>query len=48
MFGQELNIGWETVVNTMREWLMIVDPDGTVVSVNNALEKITGFLGILH
>ncbi len=44
MLEQELNIYWKTVVNTMREGLMIVDPDGTIVSVNKALEKMTGFL----
>ena len=44
MFEQELNMYWKAVVNTMREGLMIVDPDGTIVSVNKALEKMTGFL----
>ncbi len=44
MFEQELNIYWKTVVNTMREGLMIVDLDGSIVSVNKALEKMTGYL----
>ncbi|MDM8556196.1 sigma 54-interacting transcriptional regulator [Desulfococcaceae bacterium HSG7] len=44
MFEQELDMYWKAVVNTMMEGLMIVDPDGTIVSVNKALEKMTGFL----
>jgi PAS domain S-box-containing protein len=34
---------WKTVVNTIRDGLMIVDERGIIVSVNNALEQITGY-----
>ena len=43
MLEQELNIYWKTVVNTIQDGVMIVDTDGTIVSANNALEKITGY-----
>lgn len=34
---------WKTVVNTIRDGLMIVDERGIIVSVNDALEKMTGY-----
>jgi PAS domain S-box-containing protein len=34
---------WKTVVNTIRDGLMIVDERGIIVSVNDALERITGY-----
>ena len=34
---------WETVVQTMLDGLMIVDPEGTILSVNNAMERLTGY-----
>jgi len=34
---------WETVVQTMVDGLMIVDPDGIILSVNRALEQLTGY-----
>jgi len=43
MFEQELNIYWKTVVDTIKDGVMIVDKGGTIVSVNKALEKITGY-----
>jgi len=43
MLEQELNRYWKTVVNTIQDGVMIVDTDGTIVSANNALEKITGY-----
>ena len=43
MLEQELNIYWKTVVNTIQDGVMIVDTDGTIVSANKALEKITGY-----
>jgi len=43
MLEQELNIYWKTVVNTIQDGIMIVDKSGTIVSVNNALEKITQY-----
>jgi PAS domain S-box-containing protein len=43
MFEQELNTYWETVVNTIQDGLMVVDRAGIIVSVNQALEAITGY-----
>ncbi|OQX15824.1 MAG: sigma-54-dependent Fis family transcriptional regulator [Desulfobulbaceae bacterium A2] len=43
MFDEELKVYWKTVVDTIQEGVMIVDPAGTIVSVNKALEELTGF-----
>jgi PAS domain S-box-containing protein len=43
MLEQELNRYWKTVVNTIQDGVMIVDTDGTIVSVNKALENMTGY-----
>jgi len=43
MFDKELDNYWETVVNTIRDGIMIVNPHGAIVSVNRAFETITGF-----
>ena len=43
MFEQELNSYWKIVVDTIQDGVMIVDEGGTIVSVNKALEKITGY-----
>ena len=43
MLEQELNSYWKTVVNTIQDGLMVVDRDGMIVSVNRALEGITGY-----
>jgi two-component system response regulator HydG len=43
MLEQELNIYWKTVVNTIQDGVMIVDTEGTIVSANKALEKMTGY-----
>ena len=43
MLEKELNKYWKTVVNTIQDGVMIVDTEGTIVSVNKALEKITGY-----
>ena len=43
MWEQELNKYWKTVVNTIQDGIMIVDTEGTIVSTNKALEKITGY-----
>jgi PAS domain S-box-containing protein len=34
---------WETVINTMMDGLMVVDPQGTIVTVNPAMERLTGY-----
>lgn len=43
LFDDEYSRYWQTVVQTMLDGLMIVDPDGTILSVNNALEQLTGY-----
>jgi PAS domain S-box-containing protein len=34
---------WQTVIDTMLEGLMLVDPDGKIIFVNKAFEKILGY-----
>ncbi len=43
MLERELSRYWKTVVDTIQDAIMIVDNGGTIVSVNKAFEKITGF-----
>jgi two-component system response regulator HydG len=43
MLERELNSYWKTVVNTIQDGLMVVDRTGMIVSVNQALEAITGY-----
>lgn len=43
MLERELNRYWKTVVDTIQDGLMVVDNGGTIVSVNKALEKVTGY-----
>jgi two-component system response regulator HydG len=43
MPDQRINRYWKEIVNTMNDGLMVVSPDGTVLMVNQAFEKITGY-----
>ena len=43
MNEQEINRYWKKIVNTMTEGLMLVGPDGTIVMVNKAFEKLTDY-----
>jgi PAS domain S-box-containing protein len=43
MFENEYSQYWKTVVQTMLDGLMVVDPDGIIISVNNAFEALTGY-----
>jgi two-component system, NtrC family, response regulator HydG len=43
MLEQDLNTYWKTVVSTIQDGIMIVDKEGTIVSVNQAMESLTGY-----
>lgn len=43
MFEQELTNYWKTVVDTIQDGIMVVDKGGTIVSVNRALLRMTGY-----
>ena len=43
MFKHELDRYWRTVANTIRDGIMVVDEQGIIIYVNEALEAITGF-----
>jgi len=43
MIGRELDDFWKTVVNAIRDGIMIVNTGGAIVSVNQAFEQITGY-----
>lgn len=43
MSEQELDRYWKTVVNAIRDGIMIVSTRGAIVSVNRAFEKMTGY-----
>jgi PAS domain S-box-containing protein len=39
----DLNYYWKSVVDTIQDGVMVVNPDGVVISVNRAFEEITGY-----
>ena len=43
MIGRELDGFWKTVVNTIRDGIVIVNTSGAIVSINRAFEQITGY-----
>jgi PAS domain S-box-containing protein len=43
MREEEYNKYWKSVVDTIADGLMVVDPEGIIVTVNNAMERITGY-----
>jgi len=43
MFEEEVDRYWKTIVNTIRDGLMVVDTSGSILSVNRALETITDY-----
>jgi PAS domain S-box-containing protein len=43
MNEREINRYWKKIVNTMTEGLMLVGPDGTIVMVNEAFERLTEY-----
>ncbi len=45
MEEREINRYWKHILNTMNDGLMLVAPDGTVLMVNRAFERLTGWAG---
>ena len=43
MAEQHLNQYWKTVVDTIQDGVMIVNPEGLIISVNRGFEQITGY-----
>ena len=43
MQEQKINRYWKEILNTMNDGLMVVSPDGTILMINQALEKIMGY-----
>lgn len=43
MSEAQINRYWKRIVDTMNDGLMIIGTDGTVISVNRAFERITGY-----
>ncbi len=43
MLGEELNEYWKTVVDTIQEGVMIITPEGVIVSANRAALEMTGY-----
>ena len=39
----DLNAYWKSVVDTIQDGVMVVNPRGTIISVNRAFEEITGY-----
>ena len=42
---EALNEYWKTVPDTIQDGLMVVDKEGTIISVNGALKTITRYSG---
>ncbi len=43
MLEHEINNYWKRIVNTMSEGMIIIGPEGTIITVNRAFEEITGY-----
>jgi two-component system, NtrC family, response regulator HydG len=43
MLDSQLNHYWKRIVDTMSDGLMIIGTDGTIISVNRAFERLTGY-----
>ncbi len=43
MKENEANAYWKTVVDTIHDGVLIVDPEGTIIDVNKALLRMTGY-----
>ncbi|MBW1942604.1 MAG: sigma 54-interacting transcriptional regulator [Deltaproteobacteria bacterium] len=43
MNEQEINRHWKKILDTMSEGLMLIGPDGTILTVNHAFERLLGY-----
>jgi two-component system response regulator HydG len=43
LFGPKPEQFWKTVIDTMMDGLLIVDPEGRILAANRAMEEITGY-----
>jgi PAS domain S-box-containing protein len=43
MYEQDLNMYWKTIVDTIHEGVMVISTDGKIVSVNQGMERLTGY-----
>jgi two-component system response regulator HydG len=43
MTDPKINHYWKEIINTMNDGLMVVSPDGTILMVNQAFEKMMGY-----
>ena len=43
MFKEEFSQYWKTIVDTMADGLMVVDLEGVIISINKAMETISGY-----
>ncbi len=41
--NEELSQYWQTIIQTMQDGLMVVDPAGVIVSINPVMEEVTGY-----
>jgi two-component system response regulator HydG len=43
MLASEHSHYWETVIETMMDGLMVVDPEGIIIAINKGMEQLTGY-----
>ncbi|MGD8668377.1 MAG: PAS domain S-box protein, partial [Desulfobacterales bacterium] len=39
----ELGKYWKTIVDTLQDGLMVMDPEGNILAMNPAAERLTGY-----
>ena len=39
----DISLYWKTIVDTLQDGVMVVDPSGRVISLNPAAERMTGY-----
>jgi two-component system, NtrC family, response regulator HydG len=44
MKEEEINRYWKRIINTMNDGLMLIGPDGAIIMVNEAFERLTGYV----